>query len=436
MDRRTSRATTTTEQALSDPSSDVVLDRGPARVIAVLRTLVVVSLGLLVAFGSPVHRSYLTPAVVLLTVASLYAVGVLLLDLLDLPVPPSVTTGMDSVLALTAVGLTGGSQSRAVAVLPLAIVAVAVRQGMARAVTAAVATGAGYAVLVLAVPLPDVAAGERAEAALWWAAYLVGFAVLAGNLRQLVDREHEAVVEARAEARADQFAYVEERDLRTRLAQSQQARDDGIRVLLHEFRTPVSSLHNLTRLLADDTDPEQRARVVRLVTAHARHLTQMLDQVAGLAVTTGNPLGTTRSREVSLEELASSAADAAGLAGRVELHVEDAQVRCDEQRVRRILTNLLENAVKHGGDGQPVGLRLRARDRNLHAEVLDRGPGLPPGQEHLVTQKYVSVGERDGTTGLGLWIVEQLVTASGGTLVLAARDGGGLVARVVLPLAG
>lgn len=409
----------------------------PERVVAVLRVLVVLSLGLLVAQGSPGHRTYLAPVVVLITAALLYASAVLALQLIGRAVPQDWVTAVDTVITVGVVACTGGSQSRAVAVLPLAIVAVAVLQGMARALVAAALAGVLYTVVVLSIPLPQQLRADRWEAGLWWSGYLFAFAVLAGSLRELLDRQHEGVVQARAEARADQLAYIEERELREQLSQSQSARDDGIRILLHEFRTPVSSLHALTRVLAEDAreDAEdQHSRVVTLVAAHARHLTQMLDQVAGIAMTTGDPLGVARLREVALMDLATAALDAAGVAVPADGVVEEVRVRCDEQRVRRILTNLLENAVKHGGPGKPVSLNLLVRDGRLVAEVLDRGPGLPEGQAQLVTQKYVSLGERDGTTGLGLWIVEQLVAAMGGTLVLSSREGGGLVARVEVPL--
>lgn len=419
-------------------ASEQGLDREPARVIAVLRVLVVLSMCLLVALGTPVHRTYLGPVIGLLVLAALYAATVLLCERSGRAVPQTWITGVDTVITLAVITATGGAESRTVAVLPLAIVATAVRQGRARAVLAAAVASLGYGLAVGLVPAPDQPLQVRIEAALWWGAYLIAFAVLAGTLREVLDREHEDVVDARADARADQLAYAEERDLRERLAQSQQALDDGIRVLLHEFRTPVSSLRTLSQLLQDKTQGQQaqRDQVVGLISAHARHLTQMLDQVAGLAITTGDPLGTSRMRDVTLVELARSAVDAAGVGDVAEVVLDDVQVRCDEQRVRRILTNLLDNAVKHGGVGKPVGLRLLLQDRQLHAEVLDRGPGLPPGQEHRVTQKYVSIGEREGTTGLGLWIVEQLVTGMGGVLVLTARDGGGLVARVTLPVPG
>lgn len=433
----------TTDVSMPAPSSwpepsDEAIERGPARVIAVLRVLVVASMSLLVAFGTSVHRTYLVPVALLLALAALYSLTVLLMEFRGRGARQSWVTGIDTLITLGVIAGSGGADSRTVAVLPLAIVATAVRQGLRTSVLAALVASVGYGLAVGLVPGPDVSHQVRFEAAVWWGAYLFAFAVLAGTLRQLLDREHESVVDARAEARADHLAYAEERDLRERLAQSQQALDDGIRVLLHEFRTPVSSLHTLAQLLQDEASGEQalaqRCKAVGLVAAHARHLTQMLDQVAGLAITSGDPLGTSRLREVTLEELAWSAADAAGVGGVVDVVTEGHRVRCDEQGVRRILTNLLENAVKHGGVGKTVGLHLVLHDRQLRAEVLDRGPGLPPGQEHLVTKKYVSIGEREGTTGLGLWIVEQLVTGLGGTLVLAAREGGGLVARVTLPV--
>ncbi|WP_181779773.1 sensor histidine kinase, partial [Pseudonocardia pini] len=101
--------------------------------------------------------------------------------------------------------------------------------------------------------------------------------------------------------------------------------------------------------------------------------------------------------------------------------------------LRRVLTNLAENAARHSGEA-PVELELSSADGLLTAEVRDRGPGLPPGQEGLVTTKGVAVGERRGTAGLGLWIVEALVGAMDGELTLEPREGGGLVARLVLPL--
>jgi signal transduction histidine kinase len=261
--------------------------------------------------------------------------------------------------------------------------------------------------------------------------------VLVGVLLRMLERQYEDAAESRAQARAEHEAFLEERDLRARLLAAQQARLDGVRVVLHEFRTPVASLTALSAdLAADRLSGAARETATRLLAEHARHLRDMLDGLADVAVQEGSPLGRVRERTVRLGDLAVAVLDAAGvLPERRVAHVEppDAAVRCDPQRLRRVLTNLVENAARMGGDA-PVELDLRHADGRLVAEVRDRGPGLPPGQEGVVTAKGVALGERRGTAGLGLWIVEALVTAMDGELRLLAREGGGLVAHLELDL--
>ena len=162
----------------------------------------------------------------------------------------------------------------------------------------------------------------------------------------------------------------------------------------------------------------------------------MLDGLADVAVGEGSPLGRVRERSVRLDGLADAVLDAAGVepvrrAPRVD--PVGASVRCDPQRLRRVLTNLVENAARHSGDA-PVELDLRHDGARLLVEVRDRGPGLPPEQAGVVTAKGVALGERRGTAGLGLWIVEALVTAMDGELRLLPRPGGGLVAHLEIPL--
>lgn len=79
-------------------------------------------------------------------------------------------------------------------------------------------------------------------------------------------------------------------------------------------------------------------------------------------------------------------------------------------------------------------LSLICTPSSLKVEIGDRGPGLTDDEATLVTRKFVSLGERRGTAGLGLWIVAEISSAMGGTFVLVPRPGGGLIARVVIPL--
>ncbi|AGW92598.1 MULTISPECIES: sensor histidine kinase [Cupriavidus] len=101
--------------------------------------------------------------------------------------------------------------------------------------------------------------------------------------------------------------------------------------------------------------------------------------------------------------------------------------------LRRILTNLIDNAIKFGGAAE---LKLRRERGAVLIEVLDRGSGIPDAMLDAVLEPFVrlehSRSRETGGTGLGLAIANQLAMAIGGSLKLRNREGGGLVACVTL----
>lgn len=422
-----------------EPEREAVRWKEPERVMAVLRVLVVVGGTVLVVLGTPMNRTYLPLAAIGIGLASAYTLYILIADLRGLrQIPQNAIAALDGVAAVTVAAATGGATSHLVAILPLAIVAVAVRQGLRPAVVDAVFVGGLFAVVVLVTPFPELTMTYRTETALWWFGYLVMFAVLTGTLRRLLDREHHRVVEAKAEALSEQLANIEERDLRARLLEARERRDDGLQVVLHEFRTPVSSLSSLANSLTTPGrfDSRSHDRAISLIAAHARHLTDMLDSLADVALRTGDPRGAARIQRTVLEELVHASLAAADVAAHectLTITPPGAVVRCDAHRLRRVMTNLLENAGRYRAN-EPVEVSVVYTSSSLTIEIGDRGPGLTDNDATLVTRKFVSMGERRGTAGLGLWIVAELVNAMGGEFVLTPREGGGLVARVVVPL--
>ena len=105
--------------------------------------------------------------------------------------------------------------------------------------------------------------------------------------------------------------------------------------------------------------------------------------------------------------------------------------------LRRVVTNLLDNAIKFG---ERVTVNLTVCDGLVVMDVCDQGPGLPPDELVAVMQPYYRVESsrnRDtGGTGLGLAIAQQLTLALSGQLTLSNRAEGGLQARLILPMAG
>jgi signal transduction histidine kinase len=412
-----------------------------ARVITAVRAMVVTSVLCLVLVGPPWVRLHVPAALITLSVAALYAILLLFKPGLEIRRTrwALVVTAMDASITLAMIAVTGGLSSPAVSILPLVVIVAATRSRTVIAFMLTALISASYAAFLLFFARDSQGELDPVLQAIWWPMYLTFAAILAVALSVAAEREQHARLLARVEVEQSQAAADEERDLRARLLQSYQSQQDGLRVLLHEFRTPLASLTALSEALVDDGSPMSRgdrAESLRLANAHVHHLNDMLDALGDVALSWRPAFNTGRVRDTDLEELILAAADAVGLRRPrlgVRVASEATTVQVDVQGLRRVLTNLLENASRHGR-GKPIDVTCSLRGRELCVSVLDRGPGLPPGSLGELTAKFVSVGERRGTAGLGLWIVQQILEATGGRLYFADRPGGGLVATFHLPL--
>jgi len=105
--------------------------------------------------------------------------------------------------------------------------------------------------------------------------------------------------------------------------------------------------------------------------------------------------------------------------------------------MRRVLNNLIDNALRYGASEVTVTVRTAGAD--LVLEVGDRGPGIPEGEAERLKQPFTRIETArsgKGGSGLGLAIVDRIVRAHEGRFELLQREGGGLLARVSLPIAG
>ncbi|MBY0270297.1 MAG: HAMP domain-containing protein [Burkholderiales bacterium] len=105
------------------------------------------------------------------------------------------------------------------------------------------------------------------------------------------------------------------------------------------------------------------------------------------------------------------------------------------QALQRLLSNLIDNALRHGGDS--VDIKTGHDGKTVYLEVMDRGPGIPPADAGRMLQPFTRMDHARSTsgTGLGLAIVDRIARLHGGAVKLLPREGGGLRARVELPSA-
>jgi two-component system sensor histidine kinase KdpD len=119
---------------------------------------------------------------------------------------------------------------------------------------------------------------------------------------------------------------------------------------------------------------------------------------------------------------------------RTDLPADLPLVSVDAILLEQLFVNLLENATKYTPASSPLELAARATPSAVVVELADRGPGLPPGSEGRIFEKFFR-GPHQGTpgAGLGLAICLGIAHAHGGELVAENRPGGGAVFRLTLP---
>jgi two-component system sensor histidine kinase KdpD len=113
-------------------------------------------------------------------------------------------------------------------------------------------------------------------------------------------------------------------------------------------------------------------------------------------------------------------------------------VPIDAVLLEQVFINLLENAVKYTPAGTRVEISAEAAMGAVQVTVADRGPGLPPGDENRIFEKFYrgASAEPGKGVGLGLTICRGIITAHGGRIWAEARPGGGILIRFTLPLSG
>ena len=215
-------------------------------------------------------------------------------------------------------------------------------------------------------------------------------------------------------------------DMQERLRRYVEDRTAMVGAIAHDLRTPLTRL----RFRIEGLPDEQRAKI----SADIDQMEEMISATLNFVRDTTRP-GERTPLELSslLESLCDEMAET-GAATEVEAG-EKVVLEGDPMALRRLFSNLLENAVKFGG-------RARARvfrdASNAFVEIDDDGPGIPPADSEKVFEPFYrrepSRSRQTGGIGLGLAVVRSIARGHGGDVALVNRTGGGLTARVQLPL--
>ena len=206
----------------------------------------------------------------------------------------------------------------------------------------------------------------------------------------------------------------------------------------HELRTPLTVIRGQLELMEEGLHSPEARRSLALATEELERMRRIVDDLLLLArLDEGTPL----QREPVEVDLVFREALLRGMQlARREARVEvepDLYAMADFDRLLQVLTNLVGNAVRHGGEDATIFLRARRDGRRVLMEVADTGPGIPPEElPHIFDRLYRGSAARAAAptgAGLGLSIVASLTEAMGGQVGVESVPGSGTTFRVWLP---
>ncbi|MGV2865755.1 sensor histidine kinase [Achromobacter sp. ESBL13] len=209
----------------------------------------------------------------------------------------------------------------------------------------------------------------------------------------------------------------------------------------HQVRTPLASLRAQAEVALDETDPKRlRERIVR-IHQNATHASQLINQLL-MDATITHRLGKGPPESVGVAETINETRRRIGPVEAERLRIEiapevrRARLAGDRVALREMLRNLVDNALRYAPDGTVDIQATPVAGFRVALTVSDRGPGISDDEKEAVQQRFTRgrAGESQPGSGLGLAIVRSVATAHGGSLWLHDRPGGGLSARVILPL--
>ncbi len=234
-------------------------------------------------------------------------------------------------------------------------------------------------------------------------------------------------------------------DARRQLALAQQ-KTDFVSNVSHELKTPLTSIRMFAELMHDRPQPaEKQNQYLRIITVEAERLTRLINNVLDFA-----KIGRKQKR------IEKKPLDLHALTARVwegqEMHLRDAgfttrweaapgpyPVLGDDDALAQVLVNLLSNAEKYSNGNKDVELHTWLDDGHVNVSVLDRGMGVPNGDDKKIFEAFYrahdSLASGIQGSGLGLTLAQRIAHEHGGEIRFERREGGGCRFTLRVPLA-
>lgn len=228
-----------------------------------------------------------------------------------------------------------------------------------------------------------------------------------------------------------------------RLRELDGLKNEFVAIVSHELRTPIASVYGAAQTLQRmELDRAQRDALLSVIYGESARLARLVDQVlwasrleAGQASAT---VASCDAVELTAEVVAAAKTHAPDDLS-LELVTRDAlpPVAADREKLKQVLVNLIENAVKYSPDGGRVDVTIGRSDGVLQFSIRDEGIGIPAKEQDRIFEKFHRLDGRStqgiSGTGLGLYISHELVEQMNGKIWVESREGVGSTFTFELP---
>jgi K+-sensing histidine kinase KdpD len=277
-----------------------------------------------------------------------------------------------------------------------------------------------------------------------WAAlavYLVtavSVSTLAARARRRADEAERLAEDVRAtEARRRQEAIEAEA-----LRRSDAAKTAVLRSVSHDLRSPITAIMTTSELLDDEGDKltaSERRELLASIRMQVRRVDRFISNLLDLSRLEAGAASPTPELW-TVDGLLARALEVLGSANErvvVALSDDAPPVRVDAAQLEHALVNVLENALKFSGPGDPVEVRAAQEDDEVVLRIVDRGPGIAEAERQRIFDAFVRGASGDGArgSGLGLAIARGFVGLNGGRMWVESPADGGAAVAIALPAA-
>lgn len=224
--------------------------------------------------------------------------------------------------------------------------------------------------------------------------------------------------------------------------QREQLRNSLLSSVSHDLRTPLAVITGTASALLDaKLDPTTRTELTRGILSEAERLNRLVRNLLDMTRLDAGAVEPKKEWQPVEETVGAALERVEGVLGdrpvTTNLPADLPLVPYDSILLQQVFVNLLENAAKYTPPGTEIAITARAGEKEVEVSVGDRGPGLPPGEELRIFDKFYRAEKgRGGGVGLGLTICQGIVTAHRGRIWARNREGGGAEFRFTLPIEG